>query len=54
MSSKDNSINYIELPMHNNAETKKFSTSRDLNGNLQTGVQITSAFPMQKLLDVLM
>ena len=24
MSSKDNSINYIELPMDNNAETKIF------------------------------
>ncbi len=24
MSNKDNSINYIELPMFNNAETKKF------------------------------
>ena len=54
MSSKDNSINYIELSMDNNAETKNFSISRDLNENLQTGVQITSAFPVQKLLDVLM
>jgi hypothetical protein len=37
----------------NNAE-KKFSTSRYLNENLQIGVQITLAFPVQKLLDVLM
>jgi hypothetical protein len=54
MSSKDNSINYIELPMDNNAETKIFSTSRYWNENLQIGVQIRSAFPAQKLLDILM
>ena len=54
MSRKVNSINYIELPMDNNAEIKNFSTSRDLNKNLQTGAQITSAFSVQKLLDVLM
>ena len=52
MSIKDNSINYIELPMDNNAEKK--STSWYLYGNLQLGDQITSAFPVQKLLDVLM
>ena len=53
MSRKVNSINYIELPMDNNAE-KKFSTNRYLNENLQIGVQTISAFPSQKLLDVLM
>ena len=52
MSKKDNSINYIELPMDNNAE--KNSKRRYLNGNLQLGDQITSAFPVQKLMEVLM
>ena len=33
---------------------QKISTSRYLNENLQIGVQITSAFPVQKMLDVLM
>jgi hypothetical protein len=54
MSNKDNSINYIDLPMDNNAETKNFSTSRNLNGNLQIGDQIPSAFPVQKFMDDLM
>ena len=47
MSNKDNSINYIELPMDNNAETKNFPTSRYLNENLQIGVEITLAFPVK-------
>jgi hypothetical protein len=51
MSKKDNSINYIELPMDNNDEKK--STSRYLNNNLQLGDQVTSAFPVQKLMEVL-
>jgi hypothetical protein len=46
MSNEYNSINYIELPMNNNAGIKNNSTNRYLNGNLQIEGQIISAFPM--------
>ncbi len=45
MSKKDNSINYIELPMDNNAEKKFYKQVFEWG---------FTAFPVQKLMEVLM
>lgn len=39
---KNSAINYIELPMVKNAENKKYSIIRRLNGSLQIGGPTTS------------
>jgi hypothetical protein len=44
MSNKDNSINYIELLMDNNAGIKNNSTSRYLNGNCRLGAKLYQLF----------